>query len=118
MVAKFCCRSHGQPVPGVRSAAMMSRSRTISREGVMDRTAENEWRTTEDTPPQRVESFALSRPSSVTYVQRRVIPGRATDLGLARDRRLKLPKSATADLGGASPESIIPGGGYGFRARR
>src|SRR5207253_943011 len=45
-----------------------------------------------------------------------VIPGRATDLGSTRDRRLKVPKSATADLGGASPESIITGGGYGFRA--
>ena len=29
---------------------------------------------------------------------------------------LRLPKSATADLGGASPESISPGCGYGFRA--
>src|ERR1700732_3280022 len=33
MVAKFCCRSHGQPVGGVRSAAMISISRAISREG-------------------------------------------------------------------------------------
>ena len=46
-----------------------------------------------------------------------VIPGRATDRGFTRDRRLT-PKSATADLGGASPESISPGCGYGFRARR
>jgi ATP-dependent DNA helicase UvrD/PcrA len=30
-------------------------------------------------------------------------PGRATDLGPARDRQLDEPKSATADLGGASP---------------
>ncbi len=30
-------------------------------------------------------------------------PVRATDLGLARDRQLDEPKSATADLGGASP---------------
>src|SRR5207244_3731557 len=35
MVAKFCSRSHGQPVTGVRSAAMISISREISREGVM-----------------------------------------------------------------------------------
>ena len=35
MVAKFCSRSHGQPVPGVRSAAMISISRLMSREGVM-----------------------------------------------------------------------------------
>jgi tripartite-type tricarboxylate transporter receptor subunit TctC len=33
----------------------------------------------------------------------RVIPGRATDLGLARDRRLNVPKSAKADLGGFAP---------------
>jgi putative endonuclease len=39
-----------------------------------------------------------------------VIPGRATDLGFSRDRQSQLPKSAKADLGGASPESIIPGG--------
>src|SRR5208283_4696067 len=35
MVAKFCAKSHGHPFCGVRSAAMMSRSRPISREGVM-----------------------------------------------------------------------------------
>ena len=35
MVAKFCSKSHGQPVFGVRSAAMISISRAISREGVM-----------------------------------------------------------------------------------
>src|ERR1700733_634764 len=35
MVAKFCSRSHGQPVFGVRSAAMMASKRSISREGVM-----------------------------------------------------------------------------------
>ena len=35
MVAKFCSRSHGQPVPGVRSAAMISSSRAMSREGFM-----------------------------------------------------------------------------------
>ncbi len=28
----------------------------------------------------------------------------------------KLPKSATADLGGPGPESILPAGGYGFPA--
>src|ERR1700688_3020715 len=33
MVRKFCSRSHGQPEPGVRSAAMISISRAISREG-------------------------------------------------------------------------------------
>src|SRR6516164_5625548 len=33
MVAKLCSRSHGHPVPGVRSAAMMSISAPISREG-------------------------------------------------------------------------------------
>src|SRR5271165_1307384 len=37
MVAKFCSRSHGHPVFGVRSAAMISRRRPISREGVIDR---------------------------------------------------------------------------------
>ena len=35
MVAKFCSRSHGQPLPGVRSAVMISSRREISREGVM-----------------------------------------------------------------------------------
>ena len=44
-----------------------------------------------------------------------VIPGRATDLGFTRDRR-QAPKSAKADLSGASPESITPGRDYGFRA--
>src|SRR5882762_5489843 len=33
MVAKFCSRSQGQPVPGVRSAAMISSRREMSREG-------------------------------------------------------------------------------------
>ena len=47
-----------------------------------------------------------------------VIPGRATDLGLARDRRSKNPKSAKADLGGASPESMTTALQNGFRARR
>src|SRR5205085_4564765 len=37
MVWKFCSRSHGQPDPGVRSAAMISISRTMSREGFMTR---------------------------------------------------------------------------------
>src|SRR6516164_3108863 len=35
MVAKFCTRSHGQPVLGVRSAAMISIRRLMSREGVI-----------------------------------------------------------------------------------
>src|SRR5712692_9896796 len=35
MVAKFCSRSHGQPLPGVRSVVMISIRRDISREGVM-----------------------------------------------------------------------------------
>src|ERR1700719_2059840 len=35
MVEKSCARSHGHPVPGVRSAAMISIRRTISREAVM-----------------------------------------------------------------------------------
>src|SRR6185369_6350742 len=35
IVAKSCSRSHGQPVTGVRSAAMISMRREISREGVM-----------------------------------------------------------------------------------
>src|SRR5437764_1185673 len=33
MVAKFCARSHGQPLSRVRSAAMISISAAISREG-------------------------------------------------------------------------------------
>ena len=33
MVRKVCSRSQGQPVPGVRSAAMISISRAMSREG-------------------------------------------------------------------------------------
>src|SRR5262249_17258042 len=37
MVSKLCCRSHGHPVPGVRSAAMISISRAMSREGVIAR---------------------------------------------------------------------------------
>jgi len=47
-----------------------------------------------------------------------VIPGRPTDLGLARDRHLKRPKLARADLGGPGPESITTVSEYGFRARR
>src|SRR5882672_378774 len=35
MVEKFCARSHGQPVPAVRSAAIISMRRVISREGVI-----------------------------------------------------------------------------------
>src|SRR3954469_10088536 len=35
MVAKFCSRSQGQPVTGVRSAAMISIRREMSREGVI-----------------------------------------------------------------------------------
>ncbi len=34
MEAKSCFRSQGQPVSGVRSAAMISRRREMSREGV------------------------------------------------------------------------------------
>src|SRR5690242_14760381 len=37
MVAKFCSRSQGHPVFGVRSAAMISRRRERSREGVIAR---------------------------------------------------------------------------------
>src|SRR5579862_7060752 len=37
MVAKFCSRSHGQPVLGVRNAAMITSRRPISREGVITR---------------------------------------------------------------------------------
>src|SRR6202790_4424114 len=36
MVAKSCSRSQGHPVPGVRSIAMISSRREISREGVME----------------------------------------------------------------------------------
>src|SRR5262245_16863154 len=35
MVAKLCSRSHGQPLPGVRSAAIISMSWAMSRDGVM-----------------------------------------------------------------------------------
>jgi hypothetical protein len=35
MVEKFCSRSHGHPLPGVRSIAMISSKREISREGVI-----------------------------------------------------------------------------------
>jgi hypothetical protein len=49
-----------------------------------------------------------------------VIPGRATDLGFTRDRRLMARRSATADLRGASPESgaisYLPHGIPGSRA--
>src|SRR5215471_8148498 len=34
MVEKLCARSHGHPVPGVRSAAIISMRRVISFEGV------------------------------------------------------------------------------------
>src|ERR1700684_1152806 len=34
MVEKFCSRSHGHLVPGVRRAAMISSKRVMSREGV------------------------------------------------------------------------------------
>ncbi len=36
MVEKSCSRSHGQPLPGVRSAAMISSRRETSLEGCMD----------------------------------------------------------------------------------
>src|SRR5260370_10481460 len=35
IVAKVCSRSHGQPLPGVRSAAMSPMRHAMSREGVM-----------------------------------------------------------------------------------
>src|SRR5215470_5521712 len=35
MVAKLCSRSHGQPDPGVRSAAMISMRAAMSRDGFM-----------------------------------------------------------------------------------
>src|SRR4051794_3504422 len=35
MVSKVCSRSQGQPLPGVRNAAMMARRRSMSREGVI-----------------------------------------------------------------------------------
>src|ERR1700722_19680639 len=37
MLEKSCAKSHGQPVPGVRNAAMMARRRSMSREGVITR---------------------------------------------------------------------------------
>jgi DNA helicase II / ATP-dependent DNA helicase PcrA len=40
-------------------------------------------------------------------------PVRATDLGPARDRHLDGPKSATADLGGASPQQDVDGRNIG-----
>src|ERR1700677_2292917 len=43
MLAKSCSRSHGQPLPGVRSVAMISIRREISREGVMAHQS-LEWR--------------------------------------------------------------------------
>ena len=36
IVSKLCCKSHGQPVPGVRSAAISSIRRSMSREGFKD----------------------------------------------------------------------------------
>ena len=42
MVAKFCSRSQGQPVPGVRRAAMISRS-TGNVAGRAHRTADEGW---------------------------------------------------------------------------
>src|SRR5947199_4491134 len=35
IVSNFCSRSHGQPLPGLRSAAISSMSRAMSREGFM-----------------------------------------------------------------------------------
>src|SRR6516165_9684256 len=49
MVPKVCCKSHGQPVPGVRSAAMISSSRAISREGVIARSTTEGTRTADHT---------------------------------------------------------------------
>src|SRR5215471_8267693 len=49
MVPKVCSRSHGQPVPGVRSAAMISSSRAISREGVIARSTTEGTRTADHT---------------------------------------------------------------------
>jgi hypothetical protein len=44
--------------------------------------------------------------------------GAPLELGFTRVQQLRLSKSATADLDGASPEIHTPDRGYGFRARR
>ena len=67
MVAKFCSRSHGQPVPGVRSAAMISISRAMSREGFMD---EPSKRDRQPRPVARARPTGMGRAKNVrTSVQ-------------------------------------------------
>src|SRR5262245_65152296 len=56
MVSKVCSRSHGQPVPGVRNAAMISSSRVMSREGVITRS------TTEGRRPRTIQCLPPAVP--------------------------------------------------------
>src|SRR5215831_2725501 len=69
MVAKFCSRSHGQPLPGVRSAAMISSSREISRDGFTERCCCSR-ETSETVAKQRTSrdpAGSLTRHSHKTY---------------------------------------------------
>src|SRR5262249_41434675 len=71
MVSKVCSRSHGQPVPAVRSAAMISMSRAMSREGVIARSTTEGTRTADHT------MLAARCPASSLICPLGTVPGRA-----------------------------------------
>src|SRR3990170_5602726 len=70
MVANVCSRSHGQPLPGVRRAAMISISPQMFRDGVIAATSEVRGHGTKRALPRRPRapgtrgqrSFAAGRP--------------------------------------------------------
>ena len=62
MVAKFCSRSHGQPVPGVRSAAMISISRAMSREASRASSERSQDDAIEGTPGADSTDVGLDQP--------------------------------------------------------
>src|ERR1700688_40490 len=72
MVAKFCSKSQGQPVLGVRNAAMIASRRPISREGVITRILIGSR--TSDADPIRAEK--LPRPCRPRVIHRRRFPPR------------------------------------------
>src|SRR6267143_1575435 len=79
MVAKFCSRSHGQPLPGVRSVVMISIRREISREGVMGHRS--------------LRKTKLCMPQDVVSAQRK----RVTGFAVSTDWRERLTVLRAAD---------------------
>src|SRR5262245_48552317 len=71
MLSKVCSRSHGQPVPGVRNAAMISSSRVMSREGVITRS------TTEGRRPRTIQCL----PPAVPHTLRHLLFSQASPAG-------------------------------------